>query len=342
MLMGIAFDFIRRSLGGLSQSFTYVDAFFKFCGAALEYIPVLGSWLVETLTVADVAPPEVSGPLFPYLLGITIFSIVVSRALCHHQIKVGKATGHAIVEAAGQEMLVDSRIELVTLVGIVSQKVFPSAPWLEYAFALVVALVVANTAKELFMDAMRALLAKSIGVQIDEELRQMCLCIPGITNVVALGTFRVGPLAVVKVTLNTMLDGAVPVLTDAVESQLRHHVIESGFLECQVDVMFKKPTPNRHRIAYAVNCSHSGRIEAVAMTVSSATHIVVVDVEFGEIDRATLHAVPADLRGFLEGKRVRTLYVFDAKTQGETWDIASVALKRSASFLPAAIGLERN
>jgi hypothetical protein len=341
MLMGIAFDFIRRSLGGLAQSFHPIDLFFKAAGAVVGQIPIVGDWLVSTLQVGNLSPPEVSGPLFPYLLGITVFSIVVSLVMSHYQIAVGKLTGHAIVEAAGQEMRVDSRIELVTLVGILSQKLFPSAPFLEYGFALVIALVVLHTAFDLFKDAMRALLAKSIGAKIDEELRRMCLCIPGITNVVSLGTFRVGPLAVVKVTLNTMLDGAVPLLTDAVEKQLSQYVVSQGFVECQADVMFKKPTPNRHRIAYAVKCSKQGQIETVAATTSQATHIAVADIEFGEIDRATLHPVPADLNEFLARKRVRALYVFDVDTQRQIWDNTTVVLEPAASYIPAAVGLEQ-
>jgi divalent metal cation (Fe/Co/Zn/Cd) transporter len=338
MLGAVAFEFVVRSLGGLALHFRWLASAFSACGWLLSHVWVVGPWLVERLTVTDIAPTEINGPMFPWVFGITLLSLVLSRLASHAQIKVGRNTGHAIVEAAGQETRSDSRVEMVTLAGIVCEKMFPGLPWLEYLFALVVSLVVARTAVDLFMESIRALCAKSIGLEIDLHLREMCLKLHGVADVSSLGTFRVGPLAVVKVTLHTMLDAAVPALTDAVEAQLRSYVITQGFLECQVDVTVKRPDACRHRIAYAVCCAH-GDFETIAATLAGATHIVVADIEYGEIDRATWYPVPEDAHAFLVHKHVRTLYVFDVDSQQASWNCPDVELKGSTSYIPAAVGL---
>jgi len=338
MLGFVAFEFVVRSIAGLALHFHWLGSGFAAAGDLLRHVWVVGPWLVERLTVKDIAPTEITGPMFPWVFGITLLSLVLSRLASHAQIKVGRNTGHAIVEAAGQETKSDSRVEMVTLVGIICEKLFTGLPWLEYAFALVVALVVARTAVDLFMESIRALCAKSIGLEIDEHLRGMCLKLHGVAEVASLGTFRVGPLGVVKVTLHTMLDAAIPALTEAVETQLRHYVITQGFLECQVDVTIKRPGADRHRIAYAVCCSR-GEFQTIAATLESATHIVVVDIEYGEIDRATLHPLPKDVHAFLLLKHVRTVYVFDVQSQQASWDHKDVELQGSASYIPAAVGL---
>jgi hypothetical protein len=325
----------------LTQSIPFLQAMLHYCASVISTVPHVGPWFVEWISVGKIEPSQVTGPLFWPVFVITLVSIGISRLTCYYQVKVGQATGHAVVEAAGKESGADSYIEMVTLVGIICEAVLPMYGWIEYAFALFVAFIVARTAFEMFTDSWRALNARSIGSTIDAQLRQMCLEIPGIIGVVSLGTFRVGPMAVVKVTLNTMLDSAVPMLVEAVEMQLRHFVLTQGFLECQVDVMIKRPIADRHRVAYAVRCCADGDIEVVAQTTAEATHIVIADIEFEDIDRATLHAVPANIDAFLEEKRVRTLYVFDAERQLEHWTPGNVALAASTSYVPAAVGLSR-
>ncbi len=343
MLMFVALDFIRESLGGLAHSFHFIAVGFQTIGSVLSFVPYAGPWLVDLLAVKEMAPPSVAGPLFPYVLAVTVGSIVVSRIACHYQIKVGKTTGHAVVSAAGEETRADARIEFVTLIGIISEKMFPSYPFVEYAFALFVAFVIGRTAKELFSEAWEALSTKSIGLEIDEQLRRICLNVPGVTNVVTLGTFRVGPLAVVKVTLNGMRRRSMPVLTEVIEEQLKNYVVKQGFVECQVDVTFKRPLneANHHRIAYAVVCSAEREIVTIAATAASATHILVADMEFDEIKRSTLDPVPADSADYLRRKRAREFYVFDEETERASWQSDGVELKAAASYLPAAAGLIR-
>lgn len=342
ILLGVSFDFIRQSLAGLSQSWSWLSTFFTLAAAYVSQVPLIGAPIVNFLQVEQLAKPEVAGPLFPYLMAITIGSIVLSRIACHYQIAVAKRTGHAILQAAGEEMKADARIEMVTLVGILGQWLFPGIPALEYLFALAVAVVVGKTAIHLFAEAYQALSARTIGLEIDEHLRKMCIFLPGVMSVVHLGTFRVGPLAVVKVTLNTMLDGAIPVMTDAIEKQLRQYVVEQGFLECQVDVTFKRPKANRHRVAYAVVCAEDGSLVRIADTSSGATHIAVADIEFEEIDRVTLHAVPADLCGLLETKRVSVFFVFDEERESASWTSTKVELAATSTYHPAAVGLVRS
>jgi hypothetical protein len=341
MLLGVSFDFIRRSFGGFAQQIPMLgDALHKAAGVVAQ-IPFVGDWLVGFLSV-DVAPPEVAGPLFPVLVAITIASIVLSRIACNAQIRVGRKTGHTIVTAAGEEMKADSRIEIATLVGIILEKLLPGWPILEYIFGLWIAFKIAGTGWELMQESWRALMAKSIGSEIDETLRAMCLRVPGVCGVVTLGTFRVGPLAVVKVTLNTMLHRAIPVMTEAIECQLKHYVTENGYVDCQVDVMFKKPAADEHRIAYAVRVSKAGEIELIAGTTKDATHIAVADMQFDESERVTLDPIPADLPSFLTNKRVRTLYVFDADKQRENWNCDTVKIEAASSYIPAVLGLTRD
>ena len=100
MLMYVSFDFIRQSLAGLSHSFPVIAAGFEAVAAGLTRVPYAGAWLVDFLAVADVPVPKVSGPLFPYVLAVTIGSILISRLASHYQIKVGRATGRKSVESA--------------------------------------------------------------------------------------------------------------------------------------------------------------------------------------------------------------------------------------------------
>ena len=203
--------------------------------------------------------------------------------------------------------------------------------------------MVANTACELFVEAWQALLAKSIGLEIDEHLRRMCLCVPGVTKVVSLGTYRIGPLAVVKVTLSGMRRRSMPMLTEVIQEQLSTYVVAQGFVECQVGVTFTRPREeaDNHRIAYAVRCSESREIEAIAATSATATHVLVTDMEFDEVKRSTLDVMPADLAAYLQEKRARAYCVFDIESERASWRDNGVPLKAAPSYLPGAAGLTR-
>ncbi|HEY9777473.1 MAG TPA: cation transporter [Planktothrix sp.] len=340
VLAFVAVDFFHKSVGGLALSWSWLGSFFSHCASSLAHLPG-GSWLVELVAVRQAEHTRIAGPMFGIVLAITVGSLITSLLVSRMQIRAGRASGHSIVSAAGEEMRADSRIELVTVVGIICEKLFPSLPWIEFLFAGAVAFVVGRTAVELLQEAYRALCAHTIGLEIDEHLRKQCRSIPGVIDVPSLGTFRVGPLAVVKVVVHSLMDSAIPLITDAIERQSAQYVKSHGFLECHVDVTIKRPEPDNHRSAFAVRCDERGQIVHVASTLDDATHVVIADSEFAEIERATLHVKPADVYAFLRHKRVRALMVFDGDEQSKTWMHDDIPVVAAVSYIPAVVGLVR-
>lgn len=278
-------------------------------------------------------PLIMSASTFPWVVAVTLGSCLLSLVVSRYQIAIGKATGHASLVADGEETASDGRIEVLTLLGVLFEYFF-RAPWLEYPLGLLVAAVIAHTGWELFIGAARVLLQHSIGAEHETAIRERCLGVLGVKTVESLKTFQVGQVAVVMVTVTTEHSAdTVNHIKYGLEHQLRTYLLGGDFKECELHLKFQKPSPKRHRIAYAV--THGGDWFAVARNVAEATHILICDVEHGTVVRTRRENKPENLAEFIKRKRVLRLYVFNEAPE----TVAGITFATSSSFEPRLLGL---
>jgi cation diffusion facilitator family transporter len=287
-------------------------------------------------------PLVMSTSTLPWVLALTIGSVILSLVVSRYQIAMGKRGGHASMIADGQETASDGRIEIITLIGVVGEYAF-NAPWLEYPLGLVVAFAIAHTGYELFQDGLRVLLQHSIGQEHEEEITKRCLAVAGVNKVESLKTFQIGSTAVCILTVTTEhRTGTISHLKYGIEYHIKQYLLDSGFNDCELNVKFEKPEPARHRIAYAVVEKESESANAalsfvVAPSIAAATHIVVCDLENGMVVRTKQEEKPTDLPAFLDKKRVVRLYLFTADPAQLPG--SNVAVLSSTSYQAELLGL---
>lgn len=287
-------------------------------------------------------PLVMSTSTLPWVLALTIGSVILSLVVSRYQIAMGKRGGHASMIADGQETASDGRIEIITLIGVVGEYAF-NAPWLEYPLGLVVAFAIAHTGYELFQDGLRVLLQHSIGQEHEEEITKRCLAVAGVNKVESLKTFQIGSTAVCILTVTTEhRTGTISHLKYGIEHHIKQYLLDSGFNDCELNVKFEKPEPARHRIAYAVIEKESDSANAalsfvVAPSIAAATHIVVCDLENGMVVRTKQEEKPTDLPAFLDKKRVVRLYLFTANPVQLPG--SNVAVLSSTSYQAELLGL---
>jgi divalent metal cation (Fe/Co/Zn/Cd) transporter len=262
-------------------------------------------------------PLLMSTSTLPWVLALTIGSVILSLVVSRYQIAMGKRGGHASMIADGKETASDGRIEIITVIGVVGEYLF-NAPWLEYPLGLVVAFAIAHTGYELFHGGLKVLLQHSIGQEHEKEITKRCLAVAGVNKVESLKTFQIGSTAVCILTITTEhRTGTISHLKYGIEYHIKQYLLDSGFNDCELNVKFEKPEPARHRIAYAVVEKESESATAalsfvVAPSIAAATHIVVCDLENGMVVRTKQEEKPTDLPAFLDKKRVVRLYLFTA------------------------------
>lgn len=287
-------------------------------------------------------PLVMSTSTLPWVLALTIGSVILSLVVSRYQIAMGKRGGHASMIADGQETASDGRIEIITLIGVVGEYAF-NAPWLEYPLGLVVAFAIAHTGYGLFQDGLRVLLQHSIGQEHEEEITKRCLAVAGVNKVESLKTFQIGSTAVCILTVTTEhRTGTISHLKYGIEYHIKQYLLDSGFSDCELNVKFEKPEPARHRIAYAVVEKESESATAalsfvVAPSIAAATHIVVCDLENGMVVRTKQEEKPTDLPAFLDKKRVVRLYLFTADPAQLPG--SNVAVLSSTSYQAELLGL---
>jgi cation diffusion facilitator family transporter len=292
--------------------------------------------------VRSVLPLPVHHPLvmshdtFGYVFGLTLGSVLLSFLISRHQIAVGKKSGHASLIADGEETASDGRIELITLVGVLGEYFF-HAPWLEYPLGLLVAAVIAHTGWELFMGGFRVLLQHSIGAEHESEIRRRCLAVVGVDSLTGLKTFQIGSTAVCLLTVVTEHNtSTIATMKYGLEHTLKDYILSAGFKECELHLKFQKPEPQRHRVAFAVAAAEGQLV--VSPTVEQASHIIICDVEHGDIVRSKQEPKPVDLTEFLKRKRVTCLYLFHSAPES----VEGVAVASSPSFQAQLVGLTPN
>jgi len=131
----------------------------------------------------------------------------------------------------------------------------------------------------------------------------MALC--GVVKVSDLKTFKVGGGAVVIIKLHTRASlEATRMMKKALCSRLEEALRPLGFPETEAYVRFDWPSPEEHRIAFALA---EGTTERLAGKLAAADRLRICDVKDGEIDRARDVACgrnPWQVVELLRGKRV--------------------------------------
>jgi cation diffusion facilitator family transporter len=319
-LLAMGANFAIQSISGLLSIFPAIDQ------AVRSIIPL------------PVHEPLIMGAgTFPYVVGLTVASVVLSFAVSRYQIAIGKSSGHASLIADGEETASDGRIELITLVGVLAEYFF-HAPWLEYPLGLVIAGFIAHTGKELFMAAIRVLLQHSIGADHEKAIKDRCLAMAGVDDLSSLKTFQIGSTAVCMATIVTEHStSTIAQIKYGLEHHLKEYLLTAGFKDCELHLKFQKPEPHRHRIAFAVQANDQQMI--VVPRLAEASHIIICDVEHGDIVRSKQEAKPEggarEVGDFLKRKRVTDFYLF----HGQPELLDGINVVSSPSFQADLLGL---
>lgn len=278
-------------------------------------------------------PLVMNAATLPWVLSITVGSVLASFLVSRYQIAVGRSCGHASMVADGEETASDGRIEMITLAGVAGEYYF-QIPWLEYPLGLLIAMAIARTGWELSRAGARVLLQHSIGADHEEAIRKACLRVSGVSAVDQLKTFQIGSTAVCIMTITTEhRTGTLAQLKYGVEHHVRKYLLEADFKDCEINLRFEKPEPARHRIAYAAIAD--GANLCIAPSVESATHIIVCDLENNMVVRTKEELKPENLVEFLQRKRVVRLYLFHENPPA----LPGIEVASSTSYQPHLLGL---
>lgn len=337
-------EFFTSLVIGLVLLLLSVQFAVKSLVGLLSYAPGLDETLRSFLPLPTHEPLVMSAEAFPWVVAVTAGSVILSLIVSRYQIAVGKKSGHASLVADGEETASDGRIEMIALAGVLGEY-FLHIPWLEYPLGLLVAFAIAHTGWDLFQKGYRVLLQHSIGADHETELRKRCLNVNGVNSVESMKTFQVGQMAVCMLVVTTRHSAdTVNFIKFGIEHHVRDYLLANDFKECEIHIKFQKPEPERHRIAYAI--AYHERRFTVATSLDEATHILVCDVELGNIVRTRRETKPEDLPAFLARKRILKLFVFNEAPAALNVSIAGTpsvpfgtTIKSSPTFQPRLLGL---
>ena len=263
--------------------------------------------------VASYTPPlKIGTEYLGWVVGVTLGSTLLSVVVGNFQIRAGKAMGHEALTADGKETLSDGRIEFVTFIGIIGEYLF-HAPWIEYPFAILVAIVMSRTGIEIFLHGFRALLQRTIGLEHDQAMKEIVRSMPGVADVAELKSFRVGSRAIVIVKVITHADSrARRLIKLGLAKHVTAYLNSHEFSEAEFYVRFDRSDPGRTRRAIAVRSDAEQKM-IMANSLEDATHLIICDMEFDQISRATVHEVSAltsSIVEFLRMKKSASLLLF--------------------------------
>lgn len=313
----------------------------------LSYLPAVDQfvrWLVTLLSLGWLSLPVhepliMSAALFPYVVGVTAGSLLLTGLLCRYQARIGQAERDAALIADSKETASDARISLVALIGVISEYAF-HLPLLEYVLGLGVAYLISCTGRELFSEAWGILLQRSLGDEHEDALRKSIMRVAGVESVAELKTFRVGHTAIVHATIVTWIHGeAFDGIKDAI-SRHAHRQLCEEYIDCELRIKCQLPERDWHRVAYLVACRKQQPLAVVA-SLKHADHVLICDMEGGTMSMWTVEPLPERLTELLKCKHVRTLYQFMPDEQLAT-ELAehNIKLATTTDFHLEALGLK--
>jgi cation diffusion facilitator family transporter len=303
-------------------------------------IGATSAWTLATLAAGkEVAEVIVDSGTAPWAMAVTLGSSVLSLLMSRYEIHVGKISGHQIIVADGEETKSDGRIELATFIGILGLAFGVS--WIEYPFAIVVAVLMIQTGYEIFDRGMGALLQRSIGLEVDAEMKELVEDFYGVVRVTSLKSFLTGEKVNLIIEIETA-SGAENhrALREAIEFQLVEYLKAEEHSSWEFYTSFYLPEPKVHRMAVPVYESHVGW--RVAGIWDDLTHVVICDVVDDVVVRSTKHEWTNDAT-FLPYKRVSLMVWSDEDISGSTTrGIAGVVHKIHSSNKPLVYGVNLN
>lgn len=231
--------------------------------------------------------PLIMGPhLAPWVMGVTGGSALLSLIVSRYQIRIGKKTGHEALVADGEETASDGRIEMATFAGVCGQYLF-QAPWIEYPVAFLVACLMIRTGWEIFSRGMGALLQRTIGREHDITIQRIVENMYGINGVAQLKTFRTGDKVVLIMKVISRVQPRVQrIMKEAIASLIADYLRGQAFEDGEFFIRFDPPKSDFRRRAVLLDEHHR-----VVRSLQDAVTVVICDVEYDIVTRATEHTV---------------------------------------------------
>ncbi len=256
-------------------------------------------------------PLTLTPTLLPWVIGITGVSAVLSFLVSRYQISVGRSTGQESIVADGKETKSDGILEAGTLLGIVLVRL-TDRPWIEQICSLGVVFLMGQTAYEIVSRGWGGLMQRSIGLEHDCRLKEICLETPGVSGVAELKTFRVGSMAIVNIKLfSALTTEGCRSLKHGLVAKLVEYLKSQDFNEAKFHVRFDPPEVDSRPTAYTLRAMTDGRFQITSRWKMS--HVALVSSECG-IQRVRIVQCRAfDLLSFLRDRNVCEL-VFDAES----------------------------
>ena len=145
---------------------------------------VAGSIFVENI-LWIFNPKEVASASGLALI-VVVISLISKEWLFHYTMKIAVQTNSTMLKANAWHSRSDSLSSLVVLIGILLN--FMGVPFAEPITAIVVALVIAKMAVNLFWQALQELADKAVDLSLQEDLKQTVLSVDGVIDVHQLRT----------------------------------------------------------------------------------------------------------------------------------------------------------
>lgn len=276
----------------------------------LSLNPTLDIMARQTFPLPVHEAVHVDAKLLMPLVALMGGSALVSLLLASYQIHVGKVSGETALVADGKETMTDGTVELVGLVGVVLVQRF-HLPAAEYVLGFVVMAFVLHTAWEIFKPSLDAILKRSLGEELEAQLREHVLATAGVEGIRILSTFRFGRTTpVCLITVVTRLEANRHAsLRKALARVIRTCLMATDDArEAEIRIDFAEPETNAHRVAYA--CRREGERIVIVHSRHDATHLLIGDMRQNDTlrSRFRLERITTDVMSSACEKKVETIF----------------------------------
>lgn len=304
--------------------------------ALLSALPAADAWARGQLPLPAFEPVRLGRAYLAPMLAVTLGGALCSWFVGNWQIGQGRLMGHESIVSDGKETRADGYAEIGVAVGAVVENVL-NIPWLDGLVALVVAFFIGETALEILRRGLRSLMLKSIGKEIEADLKKVIELLPGIVEATKLRTFFSGPAAVVIVKivsrcpLLAQRDLKQAIETLATPVLVGHEIMEGTFY-----IRFAMPPEDPHRLAIGV--CRCGEADIIAPSPEDISTVLICDISDGRMKKAEAEDPTDDLAALLKEKRVRRL-ICSGEPDPEWGERLGLPVERSVHWSLASFGL---
>lgn len=275
----------------------------------ISLMPAVDTFIRNAIPLPVHEAVHINAKLLWPLVGLMGGSAIVSLVVARFQIHVGKVSGDAALTADGKETMTDGSVELVGLLGVILVQRFHIAA-AEYILGFVVMGFVLHTAWEIFKPSLDAILKRSLGDDVEADLRTAALAVHGVEATGTLFTFRVGrTTAVCLMTVVTRLDAnRHAFLRFALQRVIEKRLLEvEDAREVEIRIDFEEPPENPHRSVYACEVV-DGRLRIVS-DLDDATHVLICDLRQDDTGRSRFRSeiLLTDPLEFAKERKVQTI-----------------------------------